>query len=159
MVNYITMDHIPVMSSLSLAAMLFMSHVTSALNVIKLILSYLHSLYHTINTLFPLSFFACILSMYLILLMTVLSILLGLLTLILFFSISNIYFYTRRITSISAIVNSFFVNYDDLYFDMDKTDTHSILNKIDLFLKTRGHFNHSYFNKMKFHFMKKLNDT
>src|SRR5690554_2188121 len=84
MVNYITMDHIPVMSSLSLAAMLFMSHVTSALNVIKLILSYLHSLYHTINTLFPLSFFACILSMYLILLMTVLSILLGLLTLILF---------------------------------------------------------------------------
>jgi len=76
-----------------------------------------------------------------------------------FFSTSNIYFYTRRITSISAIVNSFFVNYDDLYFDMDKTDTHSILNKIDLFLKTRGHFNHSYFNKMKFHFMKKLNDT
>lgn len=75
------------------------------------------------------------------------------------FSKANIYFYTRRITDISAIVNSFFVNFDDLYFNMDKTDPRSVLIKIDLFLRKRNDFNHSYFNKMKFHFMKKFNTT
>ncbi|MFW6280988.1 MAG: DUF6431 domain-containing protein [Halanaerobium sp.] len=76
-----------------------------------------------------------------------------------YFSKSNIYFYVRRFTTISPIVNSFFVNYNDLYFDMDKTDPLSTLIKIDLFLKTRGHFNHSYFDYMKFHFMKKTNNS
>jgi len=76
-----------------------------------------------------------------------------------YFSRANIYFYSRRITSISPVVNSFFVNFDDLYFDMNKTDPLSVLIKINLFLEKKGQFNYSYFNQMKFHFMKKIDDT
>jgi hypothetical protein len=75
------------------------------------------------------------------------------------FSKSNIYFYVRRITAISPIVNLFFTNFDVLYFDMDKTDPRSVLIKIDLFLEKRGHFNHSYFKLMKIHFMKDIKKT
>jgi len=76
-----------------------------------------------------------------------------------YFSKANIYFYTRRISVISPVVNSFFVNFDDPYFDMDKTDPGSVLIKIDLFLIKRECFNLSYFNQMNFHFMKKLNNS
>lgn len=75
------------------------------------------------------------------------------------FSKANIYFYSKRFSQISAIVNSFFIDFDELYFDIDKTDPFSVLIKIDLFFKKRNDFNQNYFNKMKFHFMKKINDT
>lgn len=71
------------------------------------------------------------------------------------FSKSNIYFYVRRITAISPLINSFFTDFADLYFDMDKTEPESVLTKID-FQKKYGYFNHSYFRLMKIYFMKDI---
>lgn len=72
------------------------------------------------------------------------------------FTKANIYFYVKRITAISPIVNLFFANFDGFYFDMNKTDPRSILIKIALFQKKRGCFNNNYFNLMKIYFMKDI---
>ena len=54
------------------------------------------------------------------------------------------------------ITNSFFANFDDLYYDMDNPKVSSILDKIKNFSKAIFDFNHVYFKSMPKYFFSKV---
>ncbi len=60
----------------------------------------------------------------------------------------NIYSFKKRMREVAPLVNAFFANYDDLYYEMDAPTVQSVTRKIQLFLETRGDFNYDYFDKM-----------
>lgn len=65
--------------------------------------------------------------------------------------VSNLYHFKKRLKCCAPLVHSFFANYNDFYFDMDKIDVASIVNKIKRLNESVGCFNYSYSNKMSKH--------
>jgi len=72
------------------------------------------------------------------------------------FNISSIYSFKKRMKENLSFVNSFFVNFDLFYYDMDKPSEASILNKIRRFPKDIPDFNSAFFRIMPRYFFSKI---
>lgn len=71
------------------------------------------------------------------------------------FSISNIYFFKKRLLTTLFFTNSFFTHYDDFYYDLDKPSLTSVVKKIEDFIQIQMEFNYSFFEKMPKYFFAK----
>jgi len=69
---------------------------------------------------------------------------------------SNISSFKKRMNENNSIVNSFFANFDSLYYDLDDTNLSSILRKIKAFPKDIVDFNSTFFKIMPRHFFSKV---
>lgn len=58
--------------------------------------------------------------------------------------------------SVASLVNYFFANFDELYFDMGVPEVSSVVEKMDSYIKAKADFNFEYANKMPFYFFKKV---
>ncbi len=72
------------------------------------------------------------------------------------FTGSNISSFKKRMKQNKAIVNSFFVNFDSLYYDMENPSIASIIKKIKLFPNDLFDFNSSFFDTMEIYFFSKI---
>lgn len=68
---------------------------------------------------------------------------------------SNIYSFKKRMKGIVSIVNAFFSNFDEFYYDMDQPTAKSLLEKIYQFKEHAEDFNLSYFRLMPRYFFSK----
>lgn len=69
---------------------------------------------------------------------------------------SNISSFRKRMKESKSIVNSFFANFDSLYYDMDEPSISSILKKITAFPKDILDFNSTFFKIMPRYFFSKV---
>jgi len=70
-----------------------------------------------------------------------------------FINISNLSFYCNRMNNIASVVNSFFVNYKEFYYEMNNPSIATIIEKIKLFNdKYDNNFNHIYCKEMTNYF-------
>lgn len=69
---------------------------------------------------------------------------------------SNVYSFKKRMNENMYIVNSFFANFDSLYYDMDDFSVPSVLEKIKVFPKVIADFNFSFFSIMPDYFFSKV---
>lgn len=72
-----------------------------------------------------------------------------------YFNVSNIYSFKKRMKESSQIINSFFVNYEKYYYKMDSASETLVLEKIKDFIDNEGNFNYTYFTKMPKYFFAK----
>lgn len=72
------------------------------------------------------------------------------------FNASNISGFKKRMKENKSITNSFFANFDDLYYDMDNPNVSSILDKIKNFTEDIFDFNFSFFKTMPKYFFSKI---
>ena len=73
-----------------------------------------------------------------------------------FFSIANVNHFKRRMIEVTPLVNYFFANFSDLYFDMAGCDTSSVGRKMGLYISAHADFNLEYGSKMPIYFFKKV---
>ncbi len=70
-----------------------------------------------------------------------------------FINISNLSFYCKRMNNTVSVVNSFFTNYQQFYYEMNNPSIATIIEKIKLFNdKYDNNFNHIYSKKMTNYF-------
>lgn len=69
---------------------------------------------------------------------------------------SNISFFKKRMKDNKSTINSFFVNFDSLYYDMDNPSVSSILSKVKAFKEDIFDFNSIYFKIMPEYFLSKV---
>ncbi len=69
---------------------------------------------------------------------------------------SNISSFKKRMKENKSVVNSFFVNFESLYYDMDNPDPLSILEKVKAFPKDIFDFNSNFFKLMSKYFFSKV---
>ena len=72
------------------------------------------------------------------------------------FNASNIYSFKKRMKENIPFINSFFANFDSLYYDMDNPKVSSILDKIKRFPKDIFDFNYIFFKSMPRYFFSKI---
>lgn len=72
------------------------------------------------------------------------------------FNVSTIYGFKKRMKKVSAVTNSFFAHFDELYYAMDDKNPPAILKKIEYFKEKKGDFNYRYFHKMTTYFFAKV---
>lgn len=72
------------------------------------------------------------------------------------FKASNISSFKKRMKVNKSIVNSFFVNFDPLYYDMEDPSIPPILRKIKSFPNDIFHFNFTFFKVMPKYFFSKI---
>ena len=73
-----------------------------------------------------------------------------------FFSASNITHFKRRMIGVTPLVNYFFANFTNLYFDIADYDTSSIVKKMAMYTDPGIDFNLEYGQQMPTYFFKKV---
>ena len=72
------------------------------------------------------------------------------------FNASNISGFKKRMKENKGTTNSFFANFDDLYYDMNNPKVSTILDKIKSFTEDIFDFNSSFFKTMPKYFFSKI---
>lgn len=72
------------------------------------------------------------------------------------FTVSNVSSFKKRMKENKSIINSFFVNLEAFYYDMDRPSVSSILKKIEKFPKDIQDFNSAFFKTMPRYFLSKI---
>ena len=69
------------------------------------------------------------------------------------FNHSSISFYKNRFEATSSIINLFFANYEEFYYDVNTANPITLINKIFLFDLKNKNFNSKYYSTMPYYFM------
>ena len=69
---------------------------------------------------------------------------------------SNISSFKKRMRENKFVINSFFANFDSLYYDMDNSSESAILKKINVFSKDIFDFNSTFLETMPRYFFSKI---